>query len=143
MEYHVDWLLKDLCFERFGDGKYSYFLSRKADEKLIFTDYWKVLVLNFLEKGNTVFFWANILMERWYLLCVFELLMIFQELGNMVFRELYHTNQKFYVTFLSLFCRFCCKNENTKKFFLLQSMSWSLKKLVFGSRGWRKYNIDF
>ena len=35
---------------------------------MIFTDCWKVLVLNFLEVGNTVFFSAKKLMERWYLL---------------------------------------------------------------------------
>ena len=35
---------------------------------MIFTNYWKVLVLDFLEMGNTVFFWAKKLMERWYLL---------------------------------------------------------------------------
>ena len=35
---------------------------------MIFIDYWKVLVLNFSEVGNTVFFLAKMLMERWYLL---------------------------------------------------------------------------
>ena len=39
---------------------------------MIFTDYWKVLVLNFSEMGNTIFFWAKKLMERWYLLGLFE-----------------------------------------------------------------------
>ena len=45
---------------------------RKSDysslmEKMIFTDYWKV-VMNFSVVGNTVFFSAKKLMERWYLL---------------------------------------------------------------------------
>ena len=44
------------------------FLSRKVDGNMIFTDYWKVLVLIFLGTGNMVFFWAKKLMERWYLL---------------------------------------------------------------------------
>ena len=44
------------------------FLNQKVDGKIIFTDYWKVLVLNFSEMGNTVFFVAKKLMERWYLL---------------------------------------------------------------------------
>ena len=35
---------------------------------MIFIDYWKVLVLNFSEMGNTVFYWAKKLMERWDLL---------------------------------------------------------------------------
>ena len=35
---------------------------------MIFTDYWKGLVLNFSVMGNTVFFWVKKLMERWYLL---------------------------------------------------------------------------
>ena len=32
------------------------FLSQKVDGNMIFTDYWKVLVLNFSMMGNTVFF---------------------------------------------------------------------------------------
>ena len=46
---------------------------------------WKVLVLNFSERGNTVFIWAKMLMESWYLLGPFELSKIFQDLENMVF----------------------------------------------------------
>ena len=44
------------------------FLSQKIDENLIFTDYWKVLVLIFSEMGNTIFFCAKKWMERLYLL---------------------------------------------------------------------------
>ena len=44
------------------------FLSQKVDGNMIFTDYWKVLVLIFSGMGNTVFFWDKKLMERWYLL---------------------------------------------------------------------------
>ena len=91
------------------------FLSQKVDGNMIFTDYWKVLVLIFLEMGNTAFFepkswwkydiyWllkrscfklfrdgkyglfsAKMLMERWYLHGLSELSMIFEDLGNMVF----------------------------------------------------------
>ena len=52
--------------------------------------YWllKVVVLNFLVMKNTVFFWVKKLMERWYLLGLFKLSMIFQGLGNMVFGAL-------------------------------------------------------
>ena len=100
------------------------FLSQKFEGNMIFTNYWKVLVLNFPETGNTVFFepkswwkddiywllesscfelwivfvlnfselgnsvflWPKKLMERWYLIGLFELSNIFQDLGNMVFR---------------------------------------------------------
>ena len=41
---------------------------QKYDGNMIFTDYWKVLVLMFLEMGNAVFSWAKKLMEVWYLL---------------------------------------------------------------------------
>ena len=44
------------------------FLSQKVDINMIFTDYWKVLVLNFSAMENTVFFWSKKFMERWYLL---------------------------------------------------------------------------
>ena len=38
--------------------------EQKMDGKMIFTDYWKVLVLIFLEMVNTVSFSAKKLMER-------------------------------------------------------------------------------
>ena len=43
-------------------------------EKMIFTDYGKVLVLNFLVVGNPVFLWVEKLMERWYLLVTVKFL---------------------------------------------------------------------
>ena len=43
------------------------------------------LVLNFSKMGNTVFFISKKLMEIWYLLSIFKLSMILQDLGNMVF----------------------------------------------------------
>ena len=55
----IYWLKKRFCFKYFGGGKYGLFLSQKVDVKMIFTDYWKFLVLNFLEIGNTVFSWAK------------------------------------------------------------------------------------
>ena len=45
-----------------------YFLSQKVDGKMIFADYWKVLVLNFSVMGNMVFFEARSWWKRWYLL---------------------------------------------------------------------------
>ena len=81
----IYWSRKSSCFERFGGGKYGLFLSQEVDGKMIFTGYWEVLVLNFSVMGNTVFFSAKKLMERWYLHGLFELSMIFQDLENMVF----------------------------------------------------------
>ena len=72
-------------FERFGDWKYGLFLSQEVDGKMIFTGYSEVLVLNFSVMRNTVVFSAKKLMERLYLRGLFELSMIFQDLGNMVF----------------------------------------------------------
>ena len=116
MEYHVYWSLKSSCFKLFGDEKYGIFsgkklmeiwfllitekflfwpfqwweirsfLSQKVDGKIIFSGYWEVLVLNFSLMGNTVFFSAKMLMER-YLHGLFELSVIFQDLRNMVFHK--------------------------------------------------------
>ena len=66
MEYHVYWLVKFL--KTFGDGKYGLLSSQNVDGNMIFINYWKVLVLNFSQMRNTVFFWAQKLMKRWYLL---------------------------------------------------------------------------
>ena len=66
MEYHVYWLVKFL--KTFGDGKYGLLSSQNVDGNMIFINYWKVIVLNFSKMRNTVFFWAQKLMKRWYLL---------------------------------------------------------------------------
>ena len=73
-------------FRTFQRWDIRFFLTQKVDGKMTFTDYWKVLVLSFSVVGNTMFFSAKKLMERWYLLGLFELSMIFQNLGNMAFR---------------------------------------------------------
>ena len=65
---YIYWLLKSSCFNLFGNGKYGLFLSQKVDGNMIFTDYWKVLVLTFSEMGNTIFSWAKKLTEIWCLL---------------------------------------------------------------------------
>ena len=78
-----DWKVLVLIFSGMGN---TVFLEPKVDGKMIFTSCWEVLVLNFSVMRNTTFFSAKKLMERWYLLSLFELSMIFQDLGNMVFR---------------------------------------------------------
>ena len=47
---------KKFLFWNFWGWKMWYFLSQKVDGKVIFTDYWKVLVLDFSMMGNTVLF---------------------------------------------------------------------------------------
>ena len=113
MEYHVHWSMKGSCFEIFGDGKFGLFWAKKLMEDVL-TDHGKVLVLNISEMGNTVFFepywdeddiyWllksscfelfgdgkyglslSQNLDKRWWLPGLFELSMIFQDFGNMVF----------------------------------------------------------
>ena len=61
-------IAEKFLFWSFWEWEIRPFLSQKVDGKMLFTDYWKVLVLNFLVIGNTVFFWVKKLMERWYLL---------------------------------------------------------------------------
>ena len=81
-------ITEKVLFWTFGWWEIRSFLSQEVDGRIIFTGYWEVLVLNFSVMGNTVFYSAKMLMERWYLHGLFELSMIFQDLGNMVFREM-------------------------------------------------------
>ena len=109
-------ITEKFLFWSFREWEIRPFLSQKVDGKMLFTDYWKVLVLNFSVIGKMVFFWVKKLMERWYLLTnekflfwilrrweirsflsqkvdekmiyilgLFEISMIFRDLGNMVF----------------------------------------------------------
>ena len=66
--FQLNTLVQRWSFHRIYEIKNIVFLSQKVDGNMIFTDYWKVLVLNFSVMGNTVFFWVKKLMERWYLL---------------------------------------------------------------------------
>ena len=45
-------------------GNMAFFRVKKLMEKMIFTDYGKVLVLNFSGEGNMAFFSAKKVMER-------------------------------------------------------------------------------
>ena len=79
-------ITKSSCFDLFGDGEIRSFLSQEFGRKMIFSGYWEFLVLNFSVMGNTAFFSGKKLTEKRYLLGLFELSMILQDLGNMVFR---------------------------------------------------------
>ena len=63
------------------------FFEPKSWWKMIFTNSWKVLVLNFSMIRNTVCFSTKKLMERWCLLGLFKLSIIFRDLANMVLRS--------------------------------------------------------
>ena len=105
-------IMKVSCFELFRDGKYSLFLSQKVDGKIIFTGYWKVLVLNFSVMGNTVFFSAKKIMERWYLFGLFELSMIFQDLENMGFCAVFYDFVHFSMSLKDIKIVESCFHEN-------------------------------
>ena len=96
------WKVLVLTFLEMGNT--GFFSSQKVDGKMIFIDYWKVLVLSFSVMGNTVFFSAKKLMERWHLLGLFELSMIFQVLGTMVFRAVYITFKMCWLPYIFLVC---------------------------------------
>ena len=89
MEYHgIRCLLvtKKFLFWNFRRWKKGLFSKQKVDGSMIFVDYWKVLLLNFSEMRNTVFFWAKKLMERLYLLITENFLYLnFSEMRNTVF----------------------------------------------------------
>ena len=111
---HCLLVAKEPLFWIFRGWKTRSFLIQKVNGNIVFPDDWIVLVLIFLGVRNRVFFdrkswwkddfyWllksscfelfgdgkyglflAKKLMKRWYLLGLFELSMIFQDLGNMV-----------------------------------------------------------
>ena len=83
MEYHLYRQLKISCFKIFGDEEYGSF-EPKSYGNMIFTGYCKVLVLNFSEIRNTVFFWAKKLTKIWYLLITGK---FFSVMGNRSFSE--------------------------------------------------------
>ena len=100
MEKWLYWLLKRYFFELFVDGKYGLFLSQEVHGKMIFNSYWEVLVLNFSVMGNMVIFSAKMLIERCYLRGLFELFMIFQDLGNMVFHAVIYIYIYIYIEYV-------------------------------------------
>ena len=83
----IYWLLESPCFELFGGGRYGFFLAKMLmkrrylliTEKLLFWTFWRWEIRSFLSQkvdGKMIFIWD------------FELSMMFQDLGNMVFRAM-------------------------------------------------------
>ena len=96
-------ITENFLFWTFWWWKIQSFLSQEVDGNMIFNGYREVLVLNFSVMGNTIFFSAEKLMEILYLLGVFELSTIFQDLGNMFFRAVFRANfNLFNLVFVSL-----------------------------------------
>ena len=97
-KYDIYWLLERILllniylflFWTFGDRKYSLFWVKKLMERwyLLVTE--KFLFWNFRWWEIQSFFQKKKLMKRLYLHRLFELSMIFQDLGNMVFRAVYN-----------------------------------------------------
>ena len=105
-----------------------YFLSQKVDGKMIFPDYWKVLVLNFSVMGNMVFFWAKKLMVRWYLLITKKVLFwTFRWWEIWSFFEWRSWWKRWYLLI-------------TKKFFFWTFRWWEIRSF-FESRSWWKDDI--
>ena len=76
MEYHAYSLLKGSCFEILGDEKYDLFLSQKVDGNMIFTDYWKVLLLKFSIWEIPSFFSRKVdreIMFTWYFWAFYDI----------------------------------------------------------------------
>ena len=126
-------IMANFLFWTFRRWEIRSFFDSKSWCKMIFSSAWnsmffecgKVLVLNFSEIGNTVFFWSKKLMESWYFLGIFELFMIFQDLGNMVFHAVgcpYHKD----------ICPFICSANQWTAFNLIEiSIMKELKKRYF------------
>ena len=104
---HIYWLLKSSCFEIFGDGKYSLFWCKKLMET------WCLLITEkfLLSANDKFFFWTFRWWELWNflakhlmqrcLLGLFELSIIFQDLGNTVFcavGDVFPTNLKLIIS---------------------------------------------
>ena len=76
---------------------------------MIFTDYGEVFVLNFSVMENTVFFYSQKVDGKMIFAWSFELSMIFQDLGNMVFRAVV------IILFNMHVCYICTPNVAIKK----------------------------
>ena len=84
----IYWLLESFLFDLFKDGECIFFEPKS---------WWKDNIYWLLKRscfepfgyGKYGFFWAKILPERLYLLALFEISMIFQDLRNTVFCAVY------------------------------------------------------
>ena len=87
----IYWLLKSSCFKLFEDGKYGLLLAKELMEEWYSVITGKSLFWTFWRWGTRSFL-SQKLMERRYFLGLFELFMIFQDLGNMAFCAVVKTN---------------------------------------------------
>ena len=85
MEYRL-LVTKEPLFWMFRGQKIRSFLSQKVDGNMMFTDYWKVLVLNFSVMGNKVFFEKKKVNEKMIFIGYWKVLVLnFSVMGNAVF----------------------------------------------------------
>ena len=119
--------------------------SQKVDVNMIFTGYWKVLALIFPRMGNTVFFWAKKVMERWYLLITEKFLFwtfrwweiwsfLSQEVdGKMIFTGYLEVCFEFFGD--GKYCLFLAKKLMERLYILdlfeLSKIFWDLGNMVF------------
>ena len=105
-----------------------YFLSHKVDVKMIFTDNWKVLVLNFSVMGNTVSFWAKKSMEKMIFTDYWKVLVLnFPVVGNTVFFWVKKLMERLYLL-------------ATEKF-LFWTFRWWENTIFFQPKSWWKDDI--
>ena len=72
-----------------GMGNTVFFLSQNVDGKMIFTNYWRSSCFELFSNEKIDLFSVKKFVEIWYFLGLFEFSMIFQDLGNMVFRTVW------------------------------------------------------
>ena len=84
-KYDIYWRRKSFCFDLFGNGSTVFFESRSWWKDDI---YWLMRSSCFELYGDGKYglLSAKKLMKRWYILGLFELSMIFLDLGDMFFR---------------------------------------------------------
>ena len=106
-KYDIYWLLKSSSLNFSEMGNTVFFWAKYLTERwyLLITEMF--FVLNFSEMRIKVFFWAKKLMERLYLLGLFELSIMFKDLGNMDFRAMtslhfQHLLQHYYINLPNL-----------------------------------------
>ena len=137
MEYHLYWLLKGPYFELLWDGIYGVFLSQKSGRNMIYTDYWKIFVLNFSGMGNAAFFEA----KSWWKVGIYwlrkVLVLNFYVMGNTVFFETKRWWKDYIYWLLKIFCyglpkRSYFEHFGDGKYGLFEPKSWCKGNINFG-----------
>ena len=121
----------------FLEMKNMVFLSQKVDGNMIFTDYWKILVLIFSRMGNTVFSWAKKLMEMRFTDYWKGLVLDFPVMGNTVFFRVKKLMERWYLLVTEKFLFWTFWWLEIRSFFS-QNVDG---KMIFTWSSWAFYNI--